>query len=81
VAQEKARWLREAYGAGGRTCEYFTLHAAADVHHSAVWRNQLQKWLAANPEWEQRALKAGEGAAEKLWQALDGIERERHARC
>jgi pyrroloquinoline-quinone synthase len=81
VAQEKARWLRQAYGADERTCGYFTLHATADVHHSAVWRSQLQKWVAAHPEDEQAALDAGEAAARALWLALDGIERERLTRA
>jgi len=81
VAQEKARWLRDAYGANERTCGYFTLHATADVHHSAVWRNELRKWLAANPDQEKAALEAGDAAAKALWHALDGIERERLARA
>ena len=81
VAREKARWLREAYGADERTCGYFTLHATADVHHSAVWRNQLRKWLMANPGQETAVLQAGEAAAQALWKALDGIERERLARA
>ena len=81
VAQEKARWLREAYAVDERTCGYFTLHATADVHHSAVWRNQLRKWLTANPDQEKAALEAGEAAAKALWNALDGIERERLARA
>jgi pyrroloquinoline-quinone synthase len=80
VAQEKTRWLREAYAADERTCGYFTLHATADVHHSAVWRNQLRKWLIANPGQEKAALEAGEAAAKALWNALDGIARERLAR-
>ena len=81
VAQEKARWLREAYAADERTRGYFTLHATADVHHSAVWRNQLRKWLSANPDQEKAALEAGEAAAKALWNALDGIERERLKRA
>jgi pyrroloquinoline-quinone synthase len=41
VAKEKARGLREVYGADEKTCGYFTLHATADVYHSQVWRRQL----------------------------------------
>lgn len=33
VAAEKARGLREMYAADDKTCEYFTLHSIADVHH------------------------------------------------
>jgi pyrroloquinoline-quinone synthase len=74
VAKEKARGLREMYGADSKTCGYFTLHATADVYHSNVWRQQLEKRLAANPEAAQAALDAAENTAKLLWRALDGIE-------
>src|ERR1043166_5587588 len=80
VAQEKARGLREMYGADEKTCGYFTLHATADVFHANVWRHQLEKQLAANPEAAEKALTAGEAAAKSLWQALDGIEARRTAK-
>ncbi len=76
VAKEKARGLHERYGADARTCGYFTLHQFADVQHSAVWRDELERELKAHPEEREAALAAGEGAAEKLWQALDGIQRQ-----
>jgi len=41
VAKEKARGLREMYGAAEKTYGYFTLHTTADVFHSQVWRQQL----------------------------------------
>lgn len=81
VAAEKARGLREMYGADEKTCAYFTLHTTADVYHSRVWRNQLAKRVENNPEGEDRALKAGENAAKAMWNALDGIESERLARA
>jgi pyrroloquinoline-quinone synthase len=74
VAKEKARGLHEMYGADDKTCGYFTLHAAADVYHSNVWRKQIENRLEANPEAAQAALDAGENTAKMLWQALDGIE-------
>jgi len=77
VAKEKARGLREMYGADDRTTSYFTLHATADVFHSQVWRQQLGKRLEANPLMAEKALAAGENAAKALWQALDGIEARR----
>ena len=77
VAQEKARGLREMYGADEKTCSYFTLHTTADVFHSQVWRRQLEKRLEANPEAAEAALDAGEAAARALWRALDGIEARR----
>jgi pyrroloquinoline-quinone synthase len=79
IAQEKARGLREMYGADDKACGYFALHATADVYHSNVWRKQLAKRLAANPEAARAALDAAESTAKMLWQALDGIEATRMA--
>jgi pyrroloquinoline-quinone synthase len=79
VAKEKGRGLREMYGADGRTCGYFTLHATADVLHSNVWRKQLENRITANPEAAQAALDTAENTAQLLWQALDGIEAVRTA--
>jgi pyrroloquinoline-quinone synthase len=81
VAQEKARGLREMYGADEKTCGYFTLHATADIYHSRVWRQQLEKQLKANPERAEKALAAGDAAARALWQALDGMEARREAKA
>jgi len=80
LAREKARGLREMYGADARTCGYFTLHAVADVHHANVWRGQLSSLLAGDEAMREPALAAAENAARCLWRALDGIERERQRR-
>ena len=77
VAQEKARGLREMYGAEAKTCGYFTLHTTADVYHSNVWRDQLSKIVEGDTVAQERALVAAENAARSLWRALDGVERER----
>lgn len=77
IAKEKERGLREIYGADDKTCGYFSLHATADVYHANVWRKQLEKRLAANPEAAQAALDTAESTAQMLWQALDGIEAAR----
>src|SRR5579863_5667979 len=79
IAKEKESGLRQMYGADDKTCEYFSLHATADVFHSRVWRNQLEKRVAANPETAPAALDAAENAAKALWRALDGIEARRMA--
>ena len=79
IAQEKERGLREMYGADDKTCGYFSLHATADVYHSNVWRNQLEKRIAANPKSAEAALDAAENAARALWLALDGINARRMA--
>src|SRR5580704_1701958 len=81
VAQEKARGLREMYGADEKTCGYFTLHTTADVYHSQVWRQQLAKRIESNPQAAEKALAAGENAAKSLWRALDGIEARRVAQA
>jgi pyrroloquinoline-quinone synthase len=79
VAKEKARGLQEMYGADETACAYFTLHTTADVHHAAVWRQQLEQHVNANPQAAERALNAAEAAAQALWHALDGIEQRRLA--
>ncbi|HEX6505392.1 MAG TPA: iron-containing redox enzyme family protein [Terriglobales bacterium] len=80
VAKEKARGLREMYGADAKTCAYFTLHTTADVFHTNVWRQQLGKRLQLNPQNVEAALESGEQAARALWKALDGIEEGRQSR-
>lgn len=77
VAKEKERGLREMYGADDKTCGYFSLHATADVYHSNVWRKQLEKRIAANPQVAEATLDIAEKTAKMLWQALDGIEAAR----
>jgi pyrroloquinoline-quinone synthase len=79
IAVEKERGLREMYGADDKTCGYFSLHATADVYHSRVWRNQLEKRVAEHPGTADAALDAAETAARMLWEALDGIEARRMA--
>jgi pyrroloquinoline-quinone synthase len=81
VAQEKERGLRQWYGAGDRTCAYFTLHRTADIGHSRVWREQLNRLLAEDPGCAPEALEAGAKAAQALWRALDGIEQQRRQRA
>ena len=80
IAKEKARGLREHYAADEKTCSYFTLHTTADVYHTSVWRNQLERLFEQEPAAAERALAAAECAAKMLWNALDGIEQRRLAR-
>jgi pyrroloquinoline-quinone synthase len=77
IAKEKESGLRGMYGADDKTCGYFVLHTTADVYHSRVWRNQLEKRVASHPETADAALDAAENAARMLWKALDGIEARR----
>ena len=68
-------------GGRSRTCAYFTLHRTADVGHSQVWREQLNRLLADEPERAPEALEAGAKAAQALWRTLDGIEKHREQRA
>jgi pyrroloquinoline-quinone synthase len=79
VAAEKASGLRDRYGADDAACEYFTLHSTADVYHSRVWREQLDRLIAEEPDQAASTLDAAENAAHALWRALDGIEARRQA--
>jgi pyrroloquinoline-quinone synthase len=78
---EKARGLKERYGADEKACRYFTLHATADVYHANVWRELLARRAGTDPQCAGTALEAAESAAKALWAALDGIEAERLARA
>lgn len=82
LAREKDRGLRELYAADEKTRGYFTLHSTADVHHSQVWRKQLEKRVSANPDSQtaEKALVAAESAAKALWTALKGVEARRTQR-
>jgi len=82
IAEEKARGLKNIYGADERTYSYFTHHQSADVYHSLVWSEQLEKQIDGPSEALQiKALDAAERVARSLWQALDGVERDRLARA
>ena len=81
LAREKAQGLAERYGADEKTYAYFTLHTTADIHHANVWRQQLEKRLEKNPQAAEAALHAGEEAARALWNALEGIEKQRTAKA
>ena len=80
VAREKARGLKEMYGADEKACRYFVMHTTADVHHAQVWRALIERELAsASDHGAERILQAAEDAASVLWRALDGIEQSRMA--
>lgn len=80
VAEAKWQGLERHYGADARTGGYFRLHRTADVRHAGVWRALLTAALEKDPGLAASALSAAARAAEALWKALDGIERERQAR-
>lgn len=77
VATEKERGLKEHYGADDKTSYYFTLHKSFDVLHSKIWLEQLAREVGSDEQTQKAALDAAEKAAKALWNALDGVERER----
>lgn len=80
IAVTKADGLAKHYDANAATAKYFTLHQTADIAHAAVWRQLIEKELAADPTAADAALNSAERAARALWSALDGVERERQTR-
>lgn len=77
IAAEKRNGLKQHYGADDRACGYFTLHEKADVHHSNVWRKIISTLVEQDDCHAAEALDGMSRAAQALWTALDGIERER----
>jgi pyrroloquinoline-quinone synthase len=74
VASAKIEGLIERYGiADEETLRFFRVHESADVEHSRVCRDLLDRL----PE-DQRgeAVAAGEQLAGALWNFLSGVERE-----
>lgn len=79
ISAQKARGLREWYGADERTCEYFTVHANADIYHAQVWRTLLRDAIVRNPGLSECATCAAGKTAESLWQVLDAMQNRRTA--
>ncbi|MBS2004139.1 MAG: CADD family putative folate metabolism protein [Cyanobacteria bacterium SZAS LIN-5] len=77
VATEKERGLKDHYGADDKTSYYFTLHKSFDVLHARTWLEQIAREVGTDEAVQQAALNAAERAAKSLWNALDGVERER----
>jgi pyrroloquinoline-quinone synthase len=80
IAQEKAHWLQNIYGFQSSACEYFTLHATADIAHSQIWRDQLNQILEQEPIVADHILAAAELVAAGLWKVLDGVNAGRVSR-
>ena len=80
IAAEKRNGLKQHYGADDRACSYFTLHEKADIHHSNVWRKIISTLVEQDDCHAAEALNGMSRAAQVLWTALDGIERERSNR-
>jgi pyrroloquinoline-quinone synthase len=74
VASAKIEGLIERYGISDeQTLRFFRVHESADVEHSGVCRELLDRL----PEGErEEAIAAGEELAGALWNFLSGVERE-----
>jgi pyrroloquinoline-quinone synthase len=77
IAAEKLSGLKRHYKADDRTCSYFALHMKADIHHANVWRKIISTLVEQDERHAAKALEGISQAAQALWSALDGIERER----
>ena len=77
VAKEKAKTLRNFYGADDVTCRYFDVHVEADRDHAHVWKEQLKRILTEEPKRAEEVRTGARAAAQSLWRALDGIEETR----
>jgi pyrroloquinoline-quinone synthase len=72
VAKAKIEGLVENYGIDGEeTLRFFRVHETADVEHSAVCRDLLDRLPAKD---RQEAIAAGEELANALWTFLTGVE-------
>lgn len=75
VASTKIDGLDRFYGVKDeQTIKFFRVHEAADIEHSAVCRDLLDR-LA--PDEREEAVAAGAALAQALWGFLDGMERVR----
>jgi pyrroloquinoline-quinone synthase len=74
VASAKIEGLIERYGISDEeTLRFFRVHESADVEHSAVCRQLLDRLPEGQRE---EAIAAGEELAGALWNFLSGVERE-----
>jgi len=74
VAKAKIEGLQDRYGVGDeKTLRFFRVHEVADVEHSQVCRELLDKLPAAE---QAEAAAAGEELAGALWGFLSGVQRE-----
>lgn len=72
VARAKIEGLIDRYGvADEETLRFFRVHESADVEHSAVCRQLLDRLPAGEQE---EAIAAGEELAGALWNFLSGVE-------
>lgn len=72
VASAKIEGLIDRYGIQEEeTLRFFRVHESADVEHSAVCRQLLDRLAPAE---QQEAIAAGEELAGALWNFLSGVE-------
>jgi pyrroloquinoline-quinone synthase len=72
VASAKIEGLIDRYGISEeKTLRFFRVHESADVEHSAVCRDLLDR---LSPDEQAEAVAAGEELAGALWNFLSGVE-------
>lgn len=77
VASTKIDGLDKFYGVkDDKTIKFFRVHELADVEHSAVCRDLLDR---LPDDQKAEAVAAGDALAKALWGFLDGMERVRKA--
>jgi pyrroloquinoline-quinone synthase len=74
LAETKMVGLKQFYGAGDSACEYFTLHATADIQHAQVWRKLIDRSVQEDPACTMDVFDGVGRGVKALWRALDGIE-------
>jgi pyrroloquinoline-quinone synthase len=76
VATTKADGLRDHYGITGAGAEYFDVHGAIDVEHTAELGRALAGVIGSESDLAEAAAGARAGA-EAIWRLLDGVARAR----
>jgi pyrroloquinoline-quinone synthase len=79
VSESKLAGLKKHYGADEATSAYFKLHMTADIYHSNVWRQLINKCVEQDASCADEVLAGVDAGASALWRALDGIEAARMA--
>lgn len=73
IAAVKVDGLKQFYGmTDPDSYRFFTVHQEADVWHTEVELQLIEKY-ADSPEKQAEVLAAAAGAADALWQFLDGV--------
>lgn len=74
VSATKMKGLEDFYGIkDDRSRKFFKVHEEADVWHSRVEREAIQKMAHGNPQGRQLVKRSVESACKAVWKLLDGV--------